>query len=212
MKRQLPTFTFTVLFMLTALAVIGQRADTTGKIRQFINKNDIKFIVKTDILLPTISAFEKHLTYTYSFELCFNKRLSSQATGLFSNFHNQQRQESSDQIIEDIKFFISKKKNYTGFYTGAYFKGVHYYYTNEQNGDFTPYYNYLNYEQQSFGGGLIFGFQNYIKGRLVIDFIVGFGMRHITETNIIKAVNIGLDNQKQTVPDARLGLNIGYKF
>ena len=78
--------------------------------------------------------------------------------------------------------------------------------------DLSPNYYYLEYRQSAIGGGAIIGYQNYIKKRFVIDFIAGYGVRHITDTEIIKSVNIGLDTQKQTVPDIRLGLNIGYKF
>jgi len=80
------------------------------------------------------------------------------------------------------------------------------------NGDYPPYYSYLEYNQIIMGGGLICGYQNYIKKHLVIDFLVGLGAQHITNTNIVKAVNIGLDNQKQVIPDMRLALNIGYRF
>ena len=201
---------FNIFLFFGAVLCNGQTIDTISKMRKLINQRDVKFIIKTNILPPIISAFKKQLTYTYSFEICINKRLSVQTTGLFTSYHKQQRHESSDEIIADLKYFFDENKAYSGIYMGTYWKAINYHYSNKE---FYPQYiTYLNFEQQSIGGGLILGYQNNIKKHIVFDLLIGFGGRHITNTNIIDAVNINLSNQKQTVFDSRFGLFIGYKF
>ncbi len=63
-----------------------------------------------------------------------------------------------------------------------------------------------------FGEGLILGYQNYIKKRIVIDFIVGLGNNQVISTKVIRAENIDLDLPKGSSLDGILALNIGYRF
>jgi hypothetical protein len=62
------------------------------------------------------------------------------------------------------------------------------------------------------GGGLLFGYQNYIKKRIVVDILLGIGARQILNREIVKIENITFDVNKKTYLDALFALNIGYKF
>lgn len=116
------------------------------------------------------------------------------------------------QGISDYKFFLDKNKSYSGFYTGAYIKTTNYSYKSEMKSDFSPYFTHLEYTQTRIGGGIICGYQNYIQRHFVIDVLIGYGALYNIDTNIIKSINIKLDNQPKTINDIRLALNLGYKF
>jgi hypothetical protein len=198
----------------------SQNADSTKK---------INLVLKADILLPAINMGIYHKAeFSFTAEKLFNKRHSFQLTfvsfgnskttetrllqGLVSNEH--QLITNSIAVIPEYKFFVSKKKNYTGYYIGvsaAYIlqsyksivsdnipAGVSF---NNTMGPATLSYHY----QDNFQGlaiGIINGFQYYVFKHLVLDFIAGGGIAWVVDSQGF--------NSSQFI--WRLALNVGYRF
>lgn len=200
------------IFVFSTTKLLGQPIDSTKKFRQIIEKYDIKFILKTNIIPPVISAINNRISTSFIVEYCFMKRYSVQGEWVSSSYNSASTKESSDIIIAGFKYFLSQSKNYTGFYTGYYNKAINYYYANEQNIGLPQIYTQLIYNKEYFGIGLIFGYQNYIKSKIVYDFIVSIGALYNTRTEVLKAVNIELSDSRIVNIDGIIGLNIGYKF
>lgn len=194
--------------------VTAQKDSTTTKpniVRNFIKKNDIQLILKADILYSII----RPRKYTVALEGCFKKRHSIQGTASLCNYtktdNTINKSYFSLQSTLEYKFFLFNKKQYTGFYTGPYLLVGSDTHINESQKEVTPY-SYIEYNQASIGGGATIGYQNYIIKRIVIDLTVGYGVRQIVDTQVIKIINTELGNQKLTFPNYKFGLNIGYKF
>ena len=171
------------------------------------------FVIKTDVLVPVIASSIHRIGFGLSAEYGFLKRHSFQLSNVYVSLNNTKDKEKTNQALLDYKFYITHKKQYTGFYSGAYLKYIDYH-TIHQYVD--PYYNnqniYLELSHNSIGGGLVFGYQNYLLKHIVIDFLIGLGVRNNFKTTIIKQENIGYSENKATILDARVSLNIGYKF
>jgi hypothetical protein len=200
------------IFLTFNCAIIYGQQDTSKKSRNFIYKNlkieNIQFVIKTDLLGPVISLIDKRRMNTLTGEICFNNKHSIQLTGLYNNYQSRFESEFILDIIPEYKFFLERKKSYTGFYTGAYlklrnstFEYVITYYKS------TYYYDYNKYNQTSFGGGIICcGYQNHIRKNIVFDFLFGIGGQYIVKVN-----NSFIENHKIS-RDIRFALNLGYKF
>jgi hypothetical protein len=205
-----------LIFMTGNCSIIYGQQDTTNNTKNFIYKDfkieKIQFLIKTDILSIIISAIEGKTAASFTGEICFNHRHSIQFTGLNKAYSTISRKDFTVEIIPEYKFFIEKRKSYSGFYAGAYLKTTNYSYENELNIDVPQNYTYLEYNMTRMGGGVICGYQIYIKKHLVIDLLAGYGALYSTDINIIKMVNIKMDNQPKTINDFRLSLNLGYKF
>lgn len=171
------------------------------------------FVIKTDVLVPVIASTINRIGFGLSAEYGFLKRNSFQLSNVYVSLNSTQDKEKTNQAILDYKFYITHKKQYTGFYSGVYLKYIDYHTIHQA---VNPYYNnqniYLELSHNKIGGGLIFGYQNYLLKHIVIDFLLGLGVRNNFKTTIIKQENIGYSDNKATVLDARLSLNIGYKF
>lgn len=193
---------------------VAEKDSTINKpniVKNFIIKNDLKLILKADILYAVI----RPAKYTVILEGCFKNRHSIQGTATLCNYiktdNNINKSYFSLQSTLEYKFFIFKKKQYTGFYTGPYLLVGSDTHINESQKEVAPY-SYIEYTQAYFAGGATIGYQNYILKRIVIDLTIGYGVRQIADTKVIKTINSELGNQKQTFPNYKLGLNIGYKF
>lgn len=176
--------------------------------------NKKKIIIKTDIALPIIGVITSDFNAgSLTLELGFKRRHSIQLTGSFFNQNNNYSNNKTIQMIPAYKFFLIKNRPYSGFYTGLYLKGAQHNFTHIINSEHPSQNYYLQYKQTIFGGGIIFGYQNYICKRIVIDALIGFGARQVLNTKIIKVENTGIDfGPINTYRDAILALNIGYKF
>ena len=215
--RTAMTRTFILFCLLTfGCENIYSQKDTTAVkknwIKKVITKYDIHIIPKADILLPIISHFDNRSSYAVTAEICLLNRYSLEGTGMNSFYTGSDKKESSFQIIYDAKYYISKKKHYTGFYTGPYVKFKSFDSSYGTRPTSTKDTTYLEYYQTSFGAGIICGYQIYIKKRIVIELITSFGFLYSEEPYIKNEINTKFDDYKQTVPDYRIGLNIGYKF
>lgn len=196
--------TLQIIFLISTILltpnIIAQ--DTLGK--------KTAIIIKADIAMPIIGLATNFTAGSLTLELGIKRRHSIQLTGLITSIVSNEFQHKTIQIIPAYKYFLSKKKAYTGFYSGLYLKGLQYTSITDHR-HFSESY-YLEYKQNTLGGGLIFGYQNYIMKRLVVDILLGFGARQVINTTIIKSENIYLDGIKSTYSDGILAVNVGYKF
>lgn len=198
MKRII--FIFLISTILLTSKIFAQ--DTLSK------KNIV--IIKTDIAMPVIGLATNFKAGSLTLELGLKHRHSIQLTGLITSMVSTEFQHKTIQIIPAYKYFLSKKRACTGIYSGLYLKGSQYTSINDHR-HFSENY-YLEYKQNTLGGGLLLGYQNYIMKRMVVDFLVGFGARQAVNTTIIKSENISLGDIKNTYADGIIAMNIGYKF
>jgi len=183
---------------------------TSSIVAQDTTKTQTSLIIKTDIFMPIYSLATNYKAGSLTVEFGVKRRHSLQITGLVSNLIGTTQQYKSTQIIPAYKYFLSNKKPYTGFYTGLYIKGDQLTSISDYRQFSEP--SYLEYKTTSMGGGLLFGYQNYIKKRIVVDILLGIGARQILNREIVKIENITFDVNKKTYLDALFALNIGYKF
>ena len=167
-------------------------------------------IIKTDIAMPIIGLATNFKAGSLTLELGIKRRHSIQLTGLITSIVSAEYQHKTIQIIPAYKYFLSKKKAYTGFYSGLYLKGSQYTFIADRRHFIDN--SYLEYKQNALGGGLIFGYQNYIMKKIVFDILLGFGARQVLNTTIIKSENTYLGDIDSTSPDGIIAVNFGYKF
>jgi len=195
-------------------------------------KSNGTFVIKTDILLPVMSLFNigdflEHSkpNFSITFEKFLKKKssLSLQLTIMnaspklrhVGNWHSTDAiifTENILEIIPEYKIYLFRKKMQKGFYIGAYAKYIRNHTINEEPG---PYYNlmtYLEYVEHETAFGGLTGYQFYIKKRLVIDFLLGFGRAQLFKLDIIKEENVHFIDDYSGYLDAQLAINIGYKF
>lgn len=167
------------------------------------------FIIKTDVLLPSIGIITKYHTYSLTFEYGFKTRHSFQITGLNSIYNNPILSETTKTyfIAEEYKYFLKNEKSYSGFFLGGFMNQNYSYYLREGAQNFA-----VEYEFFGIGGGPIFGYQKYFKKRISIDFIFGIGAGYVLKKNIIQQVGVSDILILSTYPDFRLAVNIGYRF
>jgi len=206
-----------VICLLAVSNCIFSQQDTTTK--------KINFIVKADVFLPVLGFIDQRHYGSITFETCFKKRHSIQLTGIIGILKNEnsrtfgtgesdlwQRKEIRFQFIPEYKYFLKNKKDYKGFYCGAYFKYTYFYLEATDIANYDPVYSRTELKQHWLGAGPIIGYQNYIRKNLVIDILAGFGYRYVISNNVIMKVGKDLNSSKLSSPDLRLAINIGYKF
>lgn len=165
------------------------------------------FVIKTDILLPSIWLILGNKIYSLSSEFGFNNRHSFQLTGL-KGIREDDGYDliRSSYLIEDYKYFLKREKQFAGFYTGVYSDQIWEYAFDSDNNIL------IEYKTLSVGGGPIFGYQNYFRKRITFDFIFGFGRSYIIDKKIIRQIGVGSIFIPPYWPDLRLAFNIGYRF
>lgn len=167
--------------------------------------------LKTDLAAPIIAFANNRVGYGLSAEFGFSKRHSVQLSYNFNKLNETFNKQTTNQLLLDYKLYLQPKKTYTGFYTGLYLKHTNYHVTLIDNA-FNYQNSYLEYATKSLGGGLNFGYQNYVFKKIVIDVILGLGARSVYQTNIIKQDNIYYNPTNNTFLDGRFAVNIGYRF
>lgn len=174
------------------------------------------FAIKTDLVALSANAFNVVNFGSLTMERGFLNRHSFQVTTAYLKYiHLKSR---SWSIIPEYKFFMNKKKDFKGFYTGGYLEyenttSLHTY-SSGSAGD-----KYITYKYHDVGVGLNFGYQTYLKKRLVLDFLVG-----IAGMNASRQVYFPADYYKEmgsypvdnnypiTYLKERASINLGYKF
>lgn len=180
-----------------------------------LNKNGF-FAIKTDLIELSFNLFGVVNSGALTIEKGFSNRHSIQLTGRYTKYIHFISQ--GWEIIPEYKYFISKRKNFKGFYTGLYLK-----YGSETDKDLyesgSNGNKYITKEYQNYGGGGTFGFQTYIRKHLTIDFLLGIGVKYyVRQLNVPSDYYIGgasytVDNKYPiTHSDSRVSINLGYKF
>ena len=199
---------FIVFLILLFTSAFGQQ-DTSNKKTFFAIKTDLAFL--SAYAFPVI--YDRGYMGVLTVEQGFSYKHSFQLTAWFLKYTDSQPREIW-RFIPEYKFFLSKKGNFKGFYTGIYLK-----YVNQVN-----FYPYLSAHDDrtkdkyhTYGAGATFGFQTYIKKHLTFDILLGFGGRYITNSVESPAgSNVFGINSRAMYPlfklDGRFSINLGYKF
>jgi len=204
---------FLLIFALFLFAKLFSQVNT-------LKKTNSAFVLKTDILSPIIFNISDYILPNFSItcEKFIKKRHSIQLTGLYAWFDKKsgykgQTKGQIFEIIPDYKFYLSRKKMQKGFYIGAYAKYIRNHTIDEEQGPY-PYspMMYLEYIEHETAFGGLTGYQFYIKKRLVIDFLLGFGRAQLYKVDIIKKEHIQFSDDYSGYLDAQFAINIGYKF
>ena len=188
-------------------------------------------VLKGDVMFPLLSlAVKQTAIFSVTTEKLFHNRHSLQLTYVSLSLRGSQVVESypftetrqntnyTFEIIPEYKFYVSKKKNYTGYYIGAYLAYINHtdkvldatfipsgYKTVTISGPATLYTSYKDI-QQSMAAGIINGFQYYLFNHLVIDFLVGGGLFETIKYKGVEPVIYAPQFYW------RLAFNVGYKF
>lgn len=203
-----------ILFLVSTISV-GQ-ANKTFMDSTTLNDSDNKsqcFIVKSNVLELSLNAFKVNCG-SLTLEKGFKSRHSIQLTGTYRNYFNIESY--TWLIIPEYKYYLKLKHNFKGFYSGAYCKYESQSYINKYESPNGSNYGYLIKDLYiGKGGGVIFGYQTYLKKRFTIDFLVGIGVKYITKKNV-QSTNIIIYDTNSDYPrtdiDGRLAINLGYKF
>ncbi len=186
------------------------------------NKQKLCYILKADILLPaTNMIFDNNWKYpSLTFEFGTRKRHSFQLTAFYFYSLSMEVSQTSNTLSKNnykgmtpyLKFYLSKNKNLSGFYSGIYSKfSYETYETSIQIFNLPEPYNesFWRFKEICINPGLVFGYQNYIKDRVVIDFMLGLGYNQQVSYEEEISGDFVYDRKKF---DALFALNIGYKF
>ncbi len=195
-------------------------------------------ILKLDLIEPAISLIAKETSLAMGIEKGFCKRHSIQLAGLLLLNKSDSFKTlpiKLIQIIPQYKFYLSKRRNFTGFYVGVYMKYSISQYASKASlpdqfqagGPISPilyYYPYytLTFDQFKIGEGGMIGYQNCFGKHIVLDFLFGLGQLSQIATKTVKEQVPGLET-KNIAPDSEpynsttsfdgiISLNIGYKF
>ena len=188
------------IFLTTFIALIfvvrASAQDTTQNI----------FTVKTDIFFPIASISSNGIAGSLTLEKGFKRRHSFQLTGLYFNQQDDSIKYLKDIsvfIMEEYKFFWRKKKSFTGFYSGLNVAQIMYKINGIDN-SLSPLF-YVDYRGYCLGGGLLIGYQNYIRKKFTIDVLLGFGWSYLIMEQS------GYFNPP-SIPYVRTAINLGYRF
>jgi hypothetical protein len=211
------TLILIVLFAITAKSSFSQN-DSLRKIR---------FVLKTDILEPTIGLFSNYFKFSLTFETCFHNRHSVQLSGTyFSQLlteeipllnHKSSIDASSFQVIPEYKFYIFKKKKYTGLFVGAFFSYLMEHEIHEStNVGWYPDHNYINLKKNYLIIGPVIGYQNYIIRHIAFEISIGAGYLKMLNYKVLEAINDTyspiFEHYSTLYCMLRPSIKIGYKF
>ena len=173
-----------------SLIVLIVTASLSARGQDSTRKN--MFAIKTNLLLPALTILLSPGA-SLSLEKGFKKRHSVQLTGSYLTIFTLKEATSEYRIniVEEYRYFLSRKNNFRGFYLGS--GGVQAF-DNYIDHDHDMYDD-SSYSYWQFGAIGFVGFQNYSSKRIVFDFIGGGGITWPYWEAYI-----------------RLGINIGYRF
>jgi hypothetical protein len=181
-------------------------------------RKPINLVIKTDLILSyvnTINVVKRNADnwnhFSYTIEQMFKNNHSIQVTTYGARFPWLLRGKWY-VIAPEYKYYVSKKRKYTGYYVGGGFKyiGV----TDYSNGNWVPPQT-LNdpsipvtpiRKSNAIGVGFINGVQFYLAKRIAIDFILGIGVN----TNLKHYRNYAYALNGKS--DVRAAINIGFRF
>jgi hypothetical protein len=210
------------LVFVLPLFFVGFRFFSATPIDSTSSKKQISLIIKADLLALGYDvfthkkpAYQKY--YSFSIEKLLGKNHGVQLSYYFAPFSSTGVKWYV--ISPEYKFFVSKKKQHTGYYIGANLKYIHYYekssWVAPQSISDTTYYG--KYESYNIGAGLINGFQFYLWNRISFDFLAGIGFFAEIKNKQYQPYYLLGGNHLYGFAfsrnaDIRLALNIGFKF
>jgi hypothetical protein len=166
-----------------------------------------RFAVKADVLFPSVALFSGYRGGALTLEKSVSPRSSVQGTVLLLTESNHREVVSTvTGLAGEYKYFLSRKKRLTGFYTGIFskYQSDHYRSTYE-NGPV-----YLEFREKRLGAGAILGYQFNLYGdRLLLDILAGTGF------SVRLAYEKLAGNHEEppgTLSDSRGAVNIGWRF
>lgn len=203
-----------ILFLLSVYA-FAQKTDST--------KKQIGLVVKGDILLPIINLIgniqtERNGNYNYVYycpftvEKLLKKRHSIQLSffkNWTQNLYYAEWNYNQWALIPEYKYFISKKKSYTGYYIGSF--GEFFSEKVLQSDDALS----RGFKTISIGGGISNGVQFYVFKKITIDILLGVGILKPISNQVLYG-SYGPSPFDKTFYQSyftyRAAINIGYKF
>jgi hypothetical protein len=211
------TLILIVLFAITAKTSFSQQ-DSLRKIR---------FVLKTDILEPTIGLMSNYNKFSLTFETCFLNRHSLQLSGTYfsqlfteeipSMNHKFSMDASSFQVIPEYRFFIFKKKNFTGLFVGAFYSYLKEHEIHEStNVGWNPDHTYMDLKKTYSIIGPVIGYQNYFKKHITYELSIGAGYIKMLNYKVLEAINTTFTNGQEHYSTSncliRTSIKIGYRF
>lgn len=211
-------FTFYLLFLST---LTNQAKSTDLNIKDSTRK--INVVIKGDILTPLAGLISQEKSYSGTLEKLLFRRHSIQFTYLsrqrnFSptpdSYHHVSDIFNLYQLIPEYKFYVSKRKQYSGYYVGGTLAYSNYNDINTYYLSTSPIVTSVNQVSgQSLGFGLMNGIQFYMFKYLTFDFLAGVGLnktlqRQLVQNNTIETYET-FYNPKFNY---RFAVNIGVKF
>jgi hypothetical protein len=186
----------------------------------------INFIIKADILIPAFGLLSDYTMPSLTFETCFHNRHSVQLTGIYnyqlfenhqSSFNsNSSRKVKSFQMIPEYKFYLFKKKKYTGIFAGGFITYLSERVKSESTSDWPPYHTYLDYKKTYALFGPIIGYQNYFMKHFTLEILVGAGYYKRLSLNVYEAIHDSFTPTEDFIDThnciIRTSIKIGYKF
>ena len=165
------------------------------------------FIIKTDAVLAAYNFFSDINAASLTIEKGFAKHHSLQLMGRYDK--NKKYESRTCYLQPEYKYYWNAKKNFSGFYTGAYLK-----YANEK---YVGYYSvpdlYIHFRRDTRAAGMLAGWQFCIKRHFVIDLTAGAGIAYTTQTQIEKWYPLYQSGHRSLFDlDAKLAVNVGYRF
>lgn len=187
----------------------------------------LSFVLKTDILEPALALLSNANKYSLTIETCFLKRHSFQLSGTYfsqlfekeipSLNHKSSMDANSFQLIPEYKFFIFKKKKYSGLFAGVFCSYLKEHEIHEStNVGGNPAYTYLDLKKTYSIIGPIIGYQNYFKKHFAFEFLVGMGYMKMLNFQVLKAINSSftpIQEHYSTLNSLlRTSIKVGYRF
>ncbi len=194
-----------------------------------VKQKIIGLIIKSDFLLPAYASIGYNFGYSLTIEKLIKKRSSIQLTGNYlaagitkddlTNTAGEGAGRSEVyQVIAEYKYFITKQRMllgqpYVGISGGWWREEDRYdgWIPVNINYQWPIRHYYSDYYFYSYAVALITGYQFYLKERLVIDFLIGFGKSNTYSIEKIGGESFDYSNGKLKF-GLRNAINVGYKF
>ena len=174
-------------------------------------------IVKGDVFGPIASIFNFGKSVSFGAEQLFRDRHSVVISLIYLGSANQGMQDLRNEFnstLFDIEynFFLRKKKQWTGFFTGIHINyNFQYHIVGNQGFPENNQFWGLRFEDYCLAVGGQIGYKFYIKKVISVDGLVAIGYNSLLSCNVIEN-NRYSSYSISNLPDIRAAINIGYKF
>ncbi len=206
----------TALLFLIYFFISSEIAEAQADIRKDSLKG-INLIIKADVLLPVVAAATNLHLFSVSAEKLFCKHHSIQLSFLDTWTRNASQPAARRitdnfntwQIAPEYKYYMFKKKKYTGYYIGAFVMYTQYHDKNTLyflSQTLPKVYEEIEY---SLSCGFINGYQLYLFKHITIDFLLGLGVKSPVKYKVVEG---NIENDYKSSLIFRAAVNIGVRF